>query len=98
MKKYWKVITAEWVLLTSAILFVDFIGVRLIDFNGLVFQVLCYWYGIGYFIAATVFGITICFKNLSYASIMNSLAMAGLWWLFVFFLLMWFHGFIGGWY
>ncbi len=83
-------------------LFVDYVGVRLISRNGLVFDVHIYWCGLSFLIAAIAFPLALYVaggKHLWRGELVGGLVLAGVWWCFVFWLLMaWFHKAIGGWY
>ena len=81
---------------------IDYIGVKIIGYNGLVFQVHCYSYGLTFWIASIIFSCTLyklqfIKKNLNIIFI--GLILGGIWWLLTFWVLMaGFHGVIGGWY
>ena len=98
----WGSVALIWVVLTVVILLLDYLGVRVIDRNGLVFEVHIYWCGLTFLIAAVAFSLPLYVaggRYLSLAAFVGGLVLAGAWWVFAFWLLMaWFHGAIGGWY
>ena len=85
---------------------IDFIGVRVIDRNGLVFEIHCYSFGLTFWFASVIFSFTLyklklfkkIFLNIALCSLLG-LLLGGIWWLLAYvFLMMGFHGTIGGWY
>ena len=81
---------------------IDIIGVRIINRNGLVFEIHCYSMGFTFWFASVVFTFALYKLKLFKKKILNillGLLLGGIWWLFAFmFLMMGFHGTIGGWY
>ncbi|MCE5340526.1 MAG: hypothetical protein LLF92_05285 [Planctomycetaceae bacterium] len=79
---------------------IDIIGVRIINRNGLVFDIHCYSMGITFWLASSIFIITLyklkLFKKKS-INILLGFSLGGFWWLMAFiFLMMGFHSIIGG--
>ena len=79
-----------WFLLTGIILFIDYLGVNVLDNNGLVFQVHCYSYGLTFFVASVVFIATI--KRTTNSSFILAILLGaitgGIWWYATFCMLM----------
>jgi hypothetical protein len=99
IKNIWKAFALVWAVLSVAILLIDYVGVRIIDFNGLVFDVHIYWYCLSLIVAAIMFLSAFYFatrRRLTPETCVISIAVAGGWWLFALFLIMSFHGTIGG--
>ena len=90
-----------WFLLTGVILFIDYLGVNVLDKNGLVFQIHCYSYGLTFFIASIAFAGTIrrvTNSSFKLAILLGAIA-GGVWWFLTFcMLMMGFHSSMGGWY
>ncbi len=88
-----------WFLLTCIILFIDYLGVKVLDDNGLVFQIHCYSHGLTFFIASVVFAATI--KRITNSSFILAILLGaiagGIWWYLTFcILMMGFHSMMGG--
>jgi hypothetical protein len=98
-KKIWIAIALVWGLLTVAILLVDYLGVRIVGRNDLVFNVHIYWNFLSLIVAAIMYPSAIYIasgRRISPGIFVISLSVAGLWWIFAFFMIMGFHGSIGG--
>ena len=94
-------IAVTWIVLTSVILAIDCLGVRVLNRNGLVFNVLVYWYGLSEFFSLLAFWAAVHCVTKRKVSILSTIAvlvLTGLWWLLTFCILMQTHGAIGGWY
>jgi len=96
IKTIWKTFAVVWVVLTAAILLVDYVGVRIIDFNGLVFDVHIYWYCLSLIVATVMFLSAFYLATGRRLSPGTCVISIGGWWLFALFLIMSFHGTIGG--
>jgi hypothetical protein len=90
-----------WFAITGLILFIDYLGVNVLNKNGLVFQIHCYSYGLTFFIASIAFVGTIkrvTNSSFKFAILLGTVA-GGVWWFLTFcILMMGFHGSMGGWY
>jgi hypothetical protein len=94
-------VTVAWAILTCAILGVDYLGVRVLSLNGLVFNVLIYWYGISELVSMLTFWAAVHWipgRKVNILSVAAVTALTAVWWLATFILLMQTHGAIGGWY
>jgi len=94
-------IVLTWGVLTLAMLAIDYLGVRVLNRNGLVFEVHIYWYGLSAFVGLAAFWIAVHFFGgvpFSLRSVLAVCATTSVWWFLTFCILMQFHGAIGGWY
>lgn len=94
-------VAGTWVALTAIMFTVDYLGVHVLDKNGLFFDVHVYWYGLSPTIAAVVFGTEVHLidrRRASPGSVAATLAITASWWLLTLWLGFMFHGLIGGWY
>lgn len=86
--------------ITAIVLSIDWVGVRIVNQNGLAFRVHCYSYG-STFALATIISFLFLRRGSQMARAKSSVIgalIAGVWWLVTFVLLLYFHGLIGGWY
>jgi len=88
------------IFLLSVILFIDYIGVNIVNNNGLVFEIHCYSFGLTFWMTSLIFGLLFYkfefFSNKT-SIIISSLVAGALWWLLTFYVIMnGFHGSIGG--
>lgn len=89
-------------ILLIVIAIIDYIGVKIIGYNGLVFQIHCYSYGLTFWLASVIFSYALYKLQLikkNFNIIFIGVILGGIWWLLTFwFLMAGFHGAIGGWY
>ena len=93
-------LSALFIVLLAAMLVIDFIGVRMVDANGLVFQVHCYSYGLSFAVAAGLFLLVLgwCRTEMRIVKrILVSLILAAVWWGITLLAVLQFHISIGGW-
>jgi len=94
-------VPVTWTSLTGAILVVDYLGVRVLGQNGLVFNVLIYWCGISEVVSLLACWAAVHWipqRKANILSVATVLGLTAVWWLATFVLLMQTHGAIGGWY
>ncbi|MDD4872173.1 MAG: hypothetical protein PHR77_16580 [Kiritimatiellae bacterium] len=94
-------IAIAWTVLTFAMLTIDYLGVRVLNHNGLVFEVHIYWYGLSAFISLAAFWVAVHWIGQTKLSILSTTVVTIVtvaWWLLTFCMLMMTHGLIGGWY
>jgi len=82
----------------SLLLVVDWVGVHVVDQNGLAFKVHCYSYGSTYWVASALASLFYLHRSPEHKakSIMFGLLTGAGWWLVGFVVLYIFHGVIGG--
>jgi hypothetical protein len=94
-------VAGTWIALTAIMFVVDYLGVCVLDMNGLFFNIHIYWFCSSAIVAAIIFGIEVHFidrRKLSIGSAMAVLAITALWWLLALWIMFMTHGLIGGWY
>lgn len=96
-----RMLTVVWIavsalVLTFVLLLLDFVSVRFLSENGLVFNIHCYFYGLTFLIASGVFAVG--FRKVCSIGFVIAFAIgcAAIWWSISLYLLMLFHIWIGG--
>lgn len=100
MSKTILALSALFIALLATMLIIDFFGVRIVDANGLVFEVHCYSYGLSFAVAAGLFFLVLgwCRSEMRIVKrVLVSLLLAAVWWGITFIGVLQFHISIGGW-
>ena len=87
--------------LTAMMLGIDYLGVCVLDMNGLFFNVHIYWSGLSGMVSAVLFGCEVHLidkRKPNLGSILAVLGLTAAWWIFTLWAGWMFHGFICGWY